>query len=286
MSEFEVVIPSWNNLPYLKLCIRSIRTHSTHHHPIVVHVNEGNDGTREFLDGEGIRYTHSPANVGICTAVNRAVATCSGELMCCINDDMYCLPRWDELLLARIATFASEPFMVSGSMIEPVGSRNPCVSLQDFGRSIEAFREGELLARFTQLAIPDWYGSSYCPFVMPRKLWDSVGGLGEDFSPGMSSDPDLAMKLWREGCRIFIGVGDSMVYHFQCKSTGRVERNPGPRQFLRKWGITQTMFNHLYLRKGERVSSIRLPEPSRDLRYAYSLLRSKLKLATLAVAGR
>lgn len=286
MNEFEIVIPSWNNLPYLRLCIRSIRENSTYPHNIVVHVNEGIDGTLDFLRDESIRFTHTPTNVGICTAVNQAVATCKGSLMCCINDDMYCLPGWDAILLERIQEIGDAPFMISGSMIEPVGSRNPCVSLHDFGTSLESFREGELLASFRELAIPDWYGSSFCPFLMPRTLWDSVGGLGEDFSPGMSSDPDLSMKLWRQGCRIFLGVGDSLVYHFQCKSTGRVQRNPGPTQFLRKWGITQTMFNHLYLRKGEPATQLQLPEPLMGPRYMWSLVRSKLKLAALSLGRR
>ena len=32
--------------------------------------------------------------------------------------------------------------------------------------------------------------------------------------PGTGSDPDLNMKLWNEGVRIFKGVGKSKVYHF------------------------------------------------------------------------
>ena len=30
------------------------------------------------------------------------------------------------------------------------------------------------------------------------------------------------LPFWDAGCRIFLGVGDSLVYHFQQKSTGKI----------------------------------------------------------------
>ena len=44
---FTLLIPTWNNLDYLRLCIDSIRRHSSVPLEIVVHVNEGADGTLE-----------------------------------------------------------------------------------------------------------------------------------------------------------------------------------------------------------------------------------------------
>ena len=41
-----ILIPTWNNLPYLKLAVDSIRRHSACSHQIIVHVNDGSDGTR------------------------------------------------------------------------------------------------------------------------------------------------------------------------------------------------------------------------------------------------
>ena len=42
-------MPSWNNLNYLKLCLDSISKNSKYKHDINVHLNEGNDGSLEFL---------------------------------------------------------------------------------------------------------------------------------------------------------------------------------------------------------------------------------------------
>ncbi len=280
---FAIIIPTWNNLAYLRLCIESVRKNSSRAHEITVHVNEGADGTREYLDQERIRYTHSPTNVGVCHAVNIAARASDSPLVCLLNDDMYCLPGWDAALEARIAALESDCYCISGTMIEPVFSRNPCAFVADFGTSLETFREVDLLAAQRDFQLTDWYGSCFCPLIMPRPLWDKIGGLSEEFSPGMSSDPDMAMKLWKVGCRVFLGIGESRVYHFQCKSTGRVEKNPGPQQFLAKWRITQASFNRHYLRKGERATSVRLPEPRVTLMFLLDHARSKLKLAACAL---
>ena len=67
----------------------------------------------------------------------------------------------------------------------------------------------------------------------------------------MSSDNDFSMKLYHAGCRIFLGVGSSLVYHFACVSTGRIKKNDGRKQFLRKWSLTQRDFDRYVLRRGE-----------------------------------
>ena len=85
-------------------------------------------------------------------------------------------------------------------------------------------------------------------------MWAEVGGYSVELSPGMSSDNDLSMKLWHAGCRTFIGLGDSFVYHFACVSTGRVVKNDGRLQFLRKWGISQRDFDRICLHRGEPVA--------------------------------
>ena len=71
---FSIIIPTWNNLPYLKLVVDSLRRHSAYDHQIIVHVNDGSDGTLDWVRHEGIEHTASPANIGICHAVNLAAA--------------------------------------------------------------------------------------------------------------------------------------------------------------------------------------------------------------------
>ena len=46
---FSILIPTFNNLEYLKICINSIKKNSKFNHQIIVHVNEGSDGTFDYV---------------------------------------------------------------------------------------------------------------------------------------------------------------------------------------------------------------------------------------------
>ena len=46
---FTIIIPTLNNLPYLKICINSINKNSYYKHEIIPHVNIGDDGTIDYL---------------------------------------------------------------------------------------------------------------------------------------------------------------------------------------------------------------------------------------------
>jgi len=104
-----------------------------------------------------------------------------------------------------------------------------------------------------------------------------VGGFSSEFSPGMSSDNDFAMKMWAAGCRVFLGVGDSLVYHFRCKSTGRIVKNDGRKQFMRKWGISSSLFDRFYLRRGQVASAMTLSEPVETADFRRRRLFSRFK---------
>ncbi|MFC5523449.1 glycosyltransferase family 2 protein [Polaromonas jejuensis] len=256
-----IVIPSWNNLALLKLCVESVKANSAFEHQIIVHVNDGSDGSLEWVRSQGIEHTYSEANTGICLTVNQAAALAKHDLILYLNDDMYCCPEWDAKLLAKVQQIGHDAFVLSGTMIEPVGSGNPCVSVCDFGRDADTFRKQEILGKYQTLAKPDWYGATWPPTLVHRRWWHAVGGYSTEFSPGMSSDNDFSMKMWAAGCRVFLGVGDSLVYHFMCKSTGRIVKNNGRKQFMRKWGMTSSLFDRYYLRRGELAVQAELPEP-------------------------
>ena len=276
---FSILIPTWNNLALLQLCIRSILQNSAFAHQIIVHVNDGSDGTLEWLKAQNIRHTHSPENIGICLAVNEAAIHATCDYILYLNDDMYCCPGWDAALVGKLKHFDTDLFMLSGTMIEPRDTNNPCVIVRNYGSDADNFDEARLLAELPHQHKEDWYGATWPPTLVSKRWWFKVGGYSSEFSPGMSSDNDFSMKLWHAGCRIFLGVGDSLVYHFQCKSTGKVKKNDGGKQFLHKWGIRQSVFDHYYLRRGIPAASPRLDEPGDTRELRWQLLRSRLKRA-------
>ncbi len=274
---FSIIIPSWNNLELLQLCIRSIRENSAYPHQIIVHVNDGSDGSLAWVREHGITHTASPANIGICLAVNEAAMHAKMDYILYLNDDMYCCPGWDSALVNKLKGIDDDLFMLSGTMIEPVSTGNPCVTVKNYGSNPAEFREADLLANLPDHHRSDWYGATWPPTLVHAKWWFKVGGYSSEFSPGMSSDNDFSMKLWHAGCRIFLGVGDALVYHFQAKSTGRIRKNNGGKQFLHKWGIRQSVFDHYYLRRGTLASSMLLAEPEDTFSLRWQKFRSTLK---------
>ena len=247
---FSIVIPTWNNLAYLKLCVYSIQKYSKYKHQILIHVNDGSDGTLEWVKQAQLTFNHSNENIGICKAVNPLAAQANTDYIVYMNDDMFVCPNWDQYILEEIEALNTKNFLLSATMIEPRDTGNPCVFVKDYGQSIETFQEEKLLAELDHNFHADWSGSAWPPTIVHKDYWHLVGGYSIEFSPGMSSDDDFAMKMWTAGCRIFKGIGKSKVYHFQAKSTGRIIKNNGRKQFLMKWGMNQSTFNRYFLKRG------------------------------------
>ena len=246
---FSILIPSWNNLAFLKLCIESIKEHSFVHHQLIVHVNEGTDGTLDWVKENKICYTYTQENEGVCVAMNKMAELATAPNILYINDDMYVLPKWDKLLKHEIDKLGHDMFYISSTSIEANPQSN-CMIKGDFGDSPEMFNKEALLRKYMNTPFHDWSGSTWPPCVVSKRLWDKVGGYSEEFSPGMYSDPDFSMKLWQSGVRHFKGLGDSRVYHFGSKSVGRIKKNNGRKQFIKKWKMTPSTFCKYYLRRG------------------------------------
>lgn len=251
-QKFSILIPSWNNLEYLKLCVHSIRQNSAFKHQIIIHVNEGYDGTLQWVKEEGLDYTFSPVNIGICFALNAGRKLVRTDYMVYINDDMYLLPNWDQALWRRIQDIGHNWFFLSSSTIEPYTSKHKeIIAPYDYGTDIASFKEDDLLRDFASLSHQNWLGATWPPNIVHRDLWDLVGGYSTEFSPGLYSDPDFSRKLYQAGVRIFEGLSESRTYHFGSKSTKRFKMNGGSTQFLQKWGTTSSFFTQKVIRRGQ-----------------------------------
>jgi glycosyltransferase involved in cell wall biosynthesis len=251
---FTIVIPSWNNLGYLQLCIESIRKNSQYKHQIVVHLNEAKDGSLEWVKSQSdIDYTFSEKNIGICYSLNAARTIAKTNYFFYLNDDMYLCPKWDTILKHEIDLIGHDYFFLSGTLIEP-STNNPCAIQYDFGTSLSNFKEAELLEKFDSLVKSDWCGSTWPPNIVPIKLWDLIGGYSIEYSPGLYSDPDFSMKLWKAGVRYLKGVSQSRVYHFGSTTLKRVRVNNGYKQFINKWGMTPSVLTKWMLHSGKEFN--------------------------------
>ncbi len=275
--KYSVLIPTWNNLDYLKLCIESIEKNSQYKHQIIIHINEGTDGTVEWVEQSGYDYVHSDENIGICYALNLARSLVRTDYILYMNDDMYVCPDWDTELGRAVEKSESKFFFYSSTMIEPEDTGNSCVIVGDYGSGPGDFREKELLKEFSGYKKDNWLGATWPPNIVHRDVWDLVGGYSTEFSPGMYSDPDFTMKLWNLGVRDIRGIASSRVYHFGGRSTGRLKRkSQGKKIFLNKWGMTPGNFVRYIIKRGETGDSV-LSEPAKCIRSRFRALADRIR---------
>lgn len=281
-TPFSIIIPTWNNLPFLKLCVASIRKNSATQHQIIVHVNEGSDGTLQWVQDQGLDYTYSQHNIGVCLACNMMRTKVKTDYILYLNDDMYVLPGWDTALAAEVASLPDSRFFLSGTMIQPHNSLDVGI-LANYGDSLETFDEERLLREYMSHPMHDWCGATWPPNLMHRDLWDLVGGYSIEYTPGMYSDPDLTAKLWMAGVRHFKGLANCRVYHFETRSTARVRKNNGHLQFLLKWGITNSSLRRNLTRLGQPWSSL---PPTDHHPLTTTHLKERLKAAFAILTGK
>lgn len=243
MHAFSIVIPSWQNLEYLSLACDAVRRHSAVRHEVIVFFNERDAACDEWAAKQDVRVLGDTGNVGVCAAVNRAAACATQDVICFLNDDMVALPGWDVALQPFLD--GADPVWLSGTAIE-AGRATACyIGGCDYGRTPDDFDERRLLTDLPRLKRPYNVVSTWTPIVMKRRDWQAVGGFDEAYFPGNGSDPDLAMKMYRHGCRRFIGVGTCLVYHFSRRTISRFDdvRTVDSRAlFRRKWGMTRRRF--------------------------------------------
>lgn len=280
---FSIIIPSWNNLPFLKLCVESIRKNSAEPHQIIVHVNEGSDGTLQWVQEQGLDYTYSEQNIGVCMACNRMRSKVQTDYMFYLNDDMYVLPGWDTALEKEIQALPDHLFFLSGTMIQPHNALDVGITAY-YGDTVDNFEEERLLLEYQGFPMCDWKGATWPPNLVHRDLWDLVGGYSIEFSPGMYSDPDFTAKLWMAGVRYFKGIAACRVYHFETKSTGRIEKNDGSTQFMMKWGITNSTLRRELTHLGDPFDTTALV--SEKTSRSKDRFRSRMKAVWCLLTGR
>ena len=274
---FSILIPTFNNLEYLKFCIRSIKKNSKYNNQIIPHVNIGNDGTIDFLNHENIDYSYTEYNSGICEGINKAAKLAKYDYLLYAHDDFYFSPDWDEILQNEINKIGHKNFYLSGTMMKNGQINFNC------GDTLDNFDEQKFLDNYKDHNHYDFQGSTWAPSLVHRDIWNKVGGLSEEYFPGTGSDPDFNKKLWDLGIRIFKGINNFKVYHFGSivlrNKLNKIKKNNrygsrGAKLFLLKWGISIKFFKRFYLRSNDYYDGP-LSNPIKNLKFFIYLLICK-----------
>ena len=283
--KYSIIIPSWNNLNYLKLCINSIKKNSNYDHDINIHLNEGSDGSLKFVKDSGFKFTHSKNNTGLCSGANTAASLAETDYILYTHDDMYFLPDWDLFLENEVKKMNDNLYYFSGTMIGPRGSGLPNEFL-DCGKNDSEFDENKLLKNYKNINYFDHQGTHWAPHLIHKTVWNEIGGFSEEFNPGFASDTDLNMKLWKCGVRTFKGIDKFRVYHFgsiSLRKKKELTRNRGNRYFLVKWGISSELFIKFYLKSNTEYDGPLKTKPLMNFQYFTNLFLCKLKFYFLKI---
>jgi len=254
-EKLSILVPTFENPKYLKLCIETLKKETSVPYEIIVHVNGRCEETLKYVKEQNIKFSFSEENLGVCRAFNSARGLATGNLLCLVSDDHVVMPDWDREVFNCIEKFelpkeAILPFMY----MEPRGHDPDYIAPVDYGNTIDEFDYSRLLNDLEKLKrvkpecdIKDWpspWGNA--GFIHPD-VWDSVGGLSEEYDRwhGRGSDPDFLAKVYQKGVRCFATCGRSLVYHFGEIKSATLPFSYEPRAyFQKKFGISYFSFSN------------------------------------------
>ena len=237
-------ISTYNNLPYLKLAIESVRKNSFYKDaPFIIHAENCTDGTNEWLveNAERLRLQHyidvhndSPKGIG--GGMNFCADKVETEYINFLHSDFYVTKDWDIELLKIHQAYPEEKLWVNSYRIEPNMFNSPqrpgtyIIDKDIFGCYHNSFLaedfEGwvkELKEMNDYFEIPKGEGVSG---LVKKSVWDEVGGNDPRFAPTSWDDMDLFLRMLNIGVR-FVLPFSSIVWHFGARGSHRLEENGG-----------------------------------------------------------
>ena len=274
--KISIIVATYNNLKFLKFFLTSLKKNSNYNHEIILHINDGSDGTLQYANENKIIHTQSSENIGLCSSINKAASLASSEYILYAHDDMFFCKNWDIYLKNEINSYSDNLYYLTGTN---VSKDNGLINF-DCGTDPENFDENKFNLFCENDNSKDLQGSHWAPHLINKKLWIKVGGFSEEFNPGDGSDPDFCMKLWNNNVRIFKTISKFKVYHFSSVTTRKknIKLNNGTKTFLLKYGFNPRFFRKYYLR-GNNLNPFngKLSNPKKGLIMFVDLLINKLK---------
>ena len=67
--KISIIVPTFNNLNYLNFFLSSLKKNSLYDHQIILHINDGSDGTLNYAKEKKLLFTYSENNIGLCSSL-------------------------------------------------------------------------------------------------------------------------------------------------------------------------------------------------------------------------
>ena len=239
-----VIVPVHNkfNVTYFCLCALLFAANKTNFEVVVVD-DGSNDETLDLPTlAPNVTYCRNEVAQGFVRACNLGASHARGKYLVLLNNDTEPTVGWlDELLLAfdnfeQVGMAGSKLLYPDGRLQEAGGivwnNGNPW----NYGRLANPWD-----SRYCYTRQADYLSGA--AVMLPRTVWDQVGGLSDEFAPAYFEDTDLCFKVRDIGLKTYF-VSTSIVYHFEGISNGTdVKTTTGLKRyqeinrpkFKRKW---------------------------------------------------
>ena len=245
MNGFSILLPTYNMLTYLKLCLQSLEKCSMLENEICITVDGSNDGTTEYLEENGYKYKFKE-HEGAYSSWNSCAEMATKDHVLLSEDDFYYLPNWD-VNLAKWIKELPDNYVVAHQIVEPFKGSYLHHDCGD-GPAGKPFDEEKAIEYIKSVSEHTLKQQVFSIFAVNRKDWKVIKGYDENYDPYASGTCDLQMKLHALKKRRWVIANDSFVYHFKPQirlfphvlGNGNVEKiaKRNTERFINKWGMT------------------------------------------------
>ena len=227
--DVSIIIPVFNQFHFTQACLASLQEHQGAERFEVIVVDDcSTDATAESVPRlPGVVYLRNETNSGFIASCNRGAEKARGKYLVFLNNDTLVKPGW---LTALLDTFAEEPRagIVGSKLLYPDGR------LQEAGGIIWRDASGWNYGKFDDPGKPEYSylrEVDYCSgaaLMVPKPLFESVGGFDSRYAPGYYEDTDLAFKVRRAGYKVLYQPL-SEVIHYE-GATGGTDLSAGAKK--------------------------------------------------------
>ena len=229
MTPISFVIPSVNNLRYLKNAYTSVRKYAGPEHEIIVLDDASTDGTVEWLrgltDDNLVIWENTTGNrLGHTITYNIGGKLAKNEIFAILHADMFIGPNYVENALKHL----ERGVVVSATRIEPpLHPEGKEKIVKDFGMWPETFTETEFVQFVHQEQIQSRDLTTrgiFAPWFMYKEDFLAIGGHDPLFAPFPYEDSDIFQRFVLAGYRL-VQSRDALVYHLTCRGHKWTDEN-------------------------------------------------------------